>query len=70
VLSVFDGTDELGPPDDPRIRFIPYEEAYAKGFEDMRRRVPDNSKVMAWTEWEPRHDLRKILRDVIRELER
>jgi UDP-glucose 4-epimerase len=68
VLSVFDETDELGPPDDPRIRFIPYEEAYAKGFEDMRRRVPDNSKVMSWTGWEPSHDLRKILRDVIKEL--
>ncbi|WP_166867952.1 NAD(P)-dependent oxidoreductase [Salinibacterium sp. ZJ70] len=25
------------------IRFVPYEEAYGAGFEDMRRRVPDNS---------------------------
>jgi UDP-glucose 4-epimerase len=70
VLSVFDGTDELGPLDDPRIRFIPYEDAYTKGFEDMRRRVPDNSKVKAWTGWEPSHDLRKILGDVIRDLEK
>src|SRR5690606_26638804 len=26
-----------------RIRLVPYDEAYGDGFEDMRRRVPDNS---------------------------
>lgn len=68
VLAVFDGTDTLAACNDPRIQFVPYEEAYTKGFEDMRRRVPDISKVKGWTGWEPKHDLRKILSDVIREL--
>ncbi|MBU0512426.1 MAG: GDP-mannose 4,6-dehydratase [Chloroflexi bacterium] len=68
VLAVVDGKDELPPPDDPRIQFIPYEEAYAEGFEDMRRRVPDISKIHQATGWEPQHNLRKILHDVIADL--
>ena len=27
------------------LKYIPYEEAYESGFEDMRRRCPDNSKI-------------------------
>ena len=27
------------------IRLVPYEEAYEAGFEDMRRRIPDTSKI-------------------------
>jgi UDP-glucose 4-epimerase len=65
VLAVVDDTDELPPANDPRIQFIPYDEAYAKGFEDMRRRVPDTSKIRELTGWQPQYDLRKILRDVI-----
>jgi len=43
------------PPtvDDPRIHFVPYADAYAPGFEDMRRRVPDTSKLHALTGWTP-----------------
>ena len=47
------------------VRHIPYSEAYAPGFEDMRRRVPDTGKLFAAIEWQPRHDLTKILDDVI-----
>jgi len=67
VLTVVDGGSDLVPTDDPRIQFIPYEEAYTKGFEDMRRRVPDTNKIMALTGWRPEHNLHKILEDVIRE---
>ena len=36
----------LGRTDSPsEIRHIPYNEAYAPGFEDMRRRVPDTGKL-------------------------
>lgn len=48
-----------------RIRFVPYEEAYATGFEDMRRRVPDTSKLRRYTGWEPQRNLQNILEDVI-----
>lgn len=47
------------------IRRIPYNEAYAPGFEDMRRRVPDTSKLYDAIQWKPRNDLTKILDDVI-----
>lgn len=47
------------------IRHIPYNEAYAPGFEDMRRRVPDTSKLYDAIQWKPRNDLTKILDDVI-----
>lgn len=35
------------------IEFIPYEQAYAPGFEDMRRRVPDNTKAHELVGYEP-----------------
>jgi UDP-glucose 4-epimerase len=47
------------------IVYVPYEQAYAAGFEDMRRRVPDISKIHRFTGWAPKHTLDEILRDVI-----
>ena len=67
VLMVVDGKDEPPPHDDPRISYIPYEQAYAKGFEDMRRRVPDISKIKDYTGWTPGKSLREILEDVVAE---
>ena len=54
-------------PDD-RIIFIPYEEAYAEGFEDMYRRVPNVSKVHRFTNWQGQHSLDEIIQDVIASL--
>lgn len=48
------------------IRYVPYSEAYAPGFEDMRRRVPDTSKVERAIGWQATRDLNEILDDVIR----
>ncbi len=47
------------------IHHVPYEVAYEKGFEDMRRRVPDVSKIAALTGWERSHTLDQILDRVI-----
>ena len=47
------------------IEEIPYDQAYAKGFEDMMRRIPDISKVCRVTGYKPRHNLDEILRQVI-----
>ena len=44
---------------------IPYEEAYAPGFEDMERRVPDTSRIEALLNWQPKHSLDEILNSVI-----
>jgi UDP-glucose 4-epimerase len=46
------------------IRYVPYDQAYAVGFEDMRKRVPDLSKVRQHINWVPKRSLDEILRDV------
>ncbi len=47
------------------IHFVPYDQAYGPGFEDMQRRVPDTSRLRALTGWEPRYRLGDILADAI-----
>lgn len=47
------------------VRHIPYSEAYAPGFEDMRRRVPDIGKIRVAIGWQPRLGLGTILEDVV-----
>ena len=46
------------------ITFTDYEDAYAVGFEDMARRVPDISKITKFTGWEPKLGLNPIIEDV------
>ncbi len=55
-----DAADSSSP-----IVHVPYEEAYAEGFEDMLRRVPDVSKLQAVTGTHPSIPLEKIVADVI-----
>jgi UDP-glucose 4-epimerase len=47
------------------VELVPYGQAYGRGFEDMRRRVPDTAKILALTGWRPRRTLNDILTDVI-----
>ena len=44
------------------LRLIPYEQAYAKGFEDMRRRVPSTEKIYQLMGWQPTKSLNEIIR--------
>ena len=46
------------------ITFTDYEDAYAAGFEEMTRRVPDISKITSFTGWEPKLGLEIIIDDV------
>jgi UDP-glucose 4-epimerase len=46
------------------ITFTDYEDAYATGFEEMARRVPDISKLTKFTGWEPELGLDTIIDDV------
>lgn len=48
------------------IRYIPYEQAYGSGYEDMNRRTADISKLQAAVNFEIEYDLDAILTDVIR----
>jgi len=43
------------------IVYVPYEEAYDPGFEDMRRRVPDLSKIEALVGYRPSVSLEELL---------
>jgi len=47
------------------IVLVPYEHAYEAGFEDMRRRVPDISRLTALTGFRPTLDLDDIIRTII-----
>ena len=46
------------------IEYIAYEKAYAPGFEDMQRRVPDISKIKQDLNWAPKKNLSQIIADV------
>jgi len=46
------------------IKYIPYEEAYGEGFEDMRRRVPSLEKAKRLVGYEPTRTLDQIINDV------
>jgi nucleoside-diphosphate-sugar epimerase len=47
------------------IKLIPYDQAYAPGFEDMHRRVPDIRKIKAVIGWQPTVPLDETLDQVI-----
>ena len=47
------------------IQFIPYDEAYAPGFEDMMRRVPCVDKLEALTGFRPTTKLDAIIERII-----
>ena len=47
------------------ITFIPYDKVYIKGFEDMRYRVPDISKISALIGYHPKVRLDEMLRRII-----
>jgi UDP-glucose 4-epimerase len=47
------------------LLYVPYDEAYAPGFEDMQRRVPSLEKITRLTGYKPRHSLDDILQRVI-----
>ncbi|MCX6497776.1 MAG: GDP-mannose 4,6-dehydratase [Arthrobacter sp.] len=49
------------------ILLVPYEEAYAEGYEDMRRRVPDNSKARQLVGFDPKTTLDQIIQNVAAE---
>jgi nucleoside-diphosphate-sugar epimerase len=49
------------------IRHIPYEQAYEHGFEDLRRRVPDITKIQATIGFRPQFMLEESLGRIIAE---
>jgi len=46
--------------------FMSYDEAYAVGYEDMARRVPDITKLTSFTGWVPKLDIKTIIDDTVK----
>ncbi|HXQ58712.1 MAG TPA: NAD-dependent epimerase/dehydratase family protein [Acidimicrobiales bacterium] len=57
--------DEAGSTSE--LRYVPYEDAYEEGFEDMERRVPDTGRARELVGFTPTVGLRQIIRLVIEE---
>lgn len=47
-----------------QLKYIPYDEVYGDGFEDMQRRVPSIERLRKLTGHEMKRDLDTIIRDV------
>jgi UDP-glucose 4-epimerase len=60
---------DLTASDSP-IEYVPYEKAYEQGFEDMRRRVPDLTKIREAIGYEPQVALPELLERVVADFER
>ena len=52
-----------------KIEYIKYEDAYEEGFEDMRQRKPDLSKIKKFLDFKPNYNLEKILERIINHFE-
>jgi nucleoside-diphosphate-sugar epimerase len=50
------------------ITRVPYRRAYGEGFEDLRRRVPDLSRIRGLIGWKPRHRIEDIIDSVAESL--
>ena len=50
------------------IEYQSYEEAYSEGFEDMERRVPDNTLLRQLTTWSPLKNIENIIDDLVAHL--
>lgn len=48
-----------------KIEYVDYEDAYEAGFEDMRHRQPDLSKIGKFINYKPKYDLNHILDRII-----
>jgi UDP-glucose 4-epimerase len=64
ILKLAERVRELSGSSSP-IKFVPYDEAYESGFEDMPRRVPDLTKVEGLIGYRPVNTLDDILEQVI-----
>ena len=50
------------------IVYVPYEEAYGNGFEDMERRVPNINLIKQLVGWKPERDLSTMIADISTEM--
>jgi UDP-glucose 4-epimerase len=51
------------------IVFVPYEQAYGEGFEDLLRRIPDVGRIRHLLNWTPTYSLDEIILDITASLQ-
>jgi len=51
-----------------QIKFVPYDQAYGPGFDDMTRRVPDLTRATELLAWRPKQSLSEIIRRAAEDL--
>lgn len=56
VVSILDSSS--------KTVFVPYEEAYGPGFDDMLRRIPDTTRARDWLGWTPTVSLDEIIHQI------
>jgi len=52
------------------IVYVPYEEAYGDGFEDMKRRVPNIDLINQLVGWKPQRDLSTMISDISEDMKK
>ena len=52
------------------IVYVPYDEAYGEGFEDMERRVPNIDLIRDLVGWQPKRDLSTMIADISSEMQK
>jgi len=65
AAKIIDQTDSKS-----EIIYVPYEEAYGEGFEDMERRVPNLELIKELVGWSPKRNLSTIIGDISAEMRR
>lgn len=60
VISLADSRSE--------VVFVPYEQAYGPGFDDMMRRIPDLTRAKTLLGWSPQRSLNSIINEIIDEV--
>jgi UDP-glucose 4-epimerase len=50
------------------IVYVPYDQAYGEGFEDMERRVPNIELIKSLVDWTPTRDLSTMITDIANSL--
>jgi len=66
-ISIYDLAERIieHTNSDSEIVFVPYEEAYDRGFEDMERRIPDLTRIGEMLGWNTTRNLDQIITDVV-----
>ncbi len=64
IIDLAERVKRLTGSDSP-LAFVPYDQVFGQGIEDMLHRRPSIDKIRQTVGWEPERDLDTILRDVI-----